>query len=281
MRPKLLIHLCIAISCTSISHVFAQSAVLTFQLAPDSIARFKKDTLLNIGIRGNMAPLTWVKGVKMTDVDKEGVYSATVAFNIESETDLYFKYVLNDVEWEAGDARRIRLSPDTQKVVASNFRYVDRPGNPFEKFIGEWTLKDDNWEQDNGNGIKKMKIPNHYTIVKEVNTDTSILQIVDATSAKGHILWVYNHTKKEIEHVSSFYPFRSGSGKGYFDEKGNVHLKVEFEGEPDGTYRIYEYYWLNTNEYSLSSIQYDQNGTPTRNYYGGIFIRTDLEHTER
>lgn len=278
MAPVKLLLLSLWMTCAPVIGIWSQSTV-TFQLTTDSINESRRDTLLNIGIRGNIAPLTWAKGIKMIDADKNGIYSANVRFDIEKETTLYFKYVLNETEWEAGDARKIALSPNEEAVSASNFNYVNRPGNPFKKFIGQWTLKDDNWEQNNGNGIEKVKIPNHHTLIKEVNTDTSILQIVDATSAKGHILWVYDHMKKEVQHVSSFYPFRSGTGKGSIDEEGNVRLKIEFEGEPEGTYRIYDYSWINTNEYSLLSTQYDETDTPTGNFYGGSFIRMDKKNT--
>lgn len=38
-----------------------------------------------------------------------------------------------------------------------------KPQNPFKKFIGEWTLKDDNWSHNWGNGTENIKIPNHHT----------------------------------------------------------------------------------------------------------------------
>jgi hypothetical protein len=37
-----------------------------------------------------------------------------------------------------------------------------KPKNPFDKFIGEWTLKDDNWSHNWGNGTENIKIPNHH-----------------------------------------------------------------------------------------------------------------------
>ena len=41
--------------------------------------------------------------------------------------------------------------------------------NPFEKFIGEWTLKNDDWTHNWGNGTETIKIPNHHTISQEIN----------------------------------------------------------------------------------------------------------------
>lgn len=87
---------------------------------------------------------------------------------------------------------------------------------------------------------------------EEINTDNSLLWIVDATSSRGHIIWVYNNEKKEVEHISSFFPSRSGVGKGNVNENGDVQLIVMFEGEPANTYRKYSYTWINENEYALS-----------------------------
>lgn len=54
--------------------------------------------------------------------------------------------MLNDVEWEDGENLKTEIKKNA-KPYNSNFRYAPRPGNPFKKFIGEWILKDDNWEQ--------------------------------------------------------------------------------------------------------------------------------------
>lgn len=144
--------------------------------------------------------------------------------------------------------------------------------NPFHKFFGEWTLKDDNWSQNWGQGLEHIKIPNHYTMSQGINTDNSLLQVID-TPPKGHILWVYNPVKKEIYHLSSFGEIRSGVGRGSMNENGDVTLKTSFEGETEGTYRIYTYKWINENEYELKSVQYDAEGKATGFYYGGTFIR--------
>ena len=66
---------------------------------------------------------------------------------------------------------------------------------------------------------------------------------------------------------------RAGHGKGTIDANGNVTLKLVFEGEPEGTYRKYNYTWLNNDEYELKSVQFDVNDKPTGLFYGGTFIR--------
>ncbi|MEM7551369.1 MAG: hypothetical protein AAF363_16935 [Bacteroidota bacterium] len=108
-----------------------------------------------------------------------------------------------------------------------------------------------------------------------LNTDNSILQAIEASSARGHILWTYNRKKEEVHHTSSFYPSRSGIGKGNVKENGDVSLKISFEGEPEGTYRLYDYKWISDKEYELSSYQYDSSDNQTGSYYGGNFVRID------
>src|SRR5688572_33120451 len=73
--------------------------------------------------------------------------------------------------------------------------------NPFQKFVGEWTLKDDNWSHNWGQGMEHIKIPNHHTICKELNTSNSLLAVIDGTPPYGHIFWSYNPVKKEVHHL--------------------------------------------------------------------------------
>jgi len=145
--------------------------------------------------------------------------------------------------------------------------------NPFVKFFGEWTLKNDDWSQNWGYGTEHIKIPKHHTISKGINTKNSLLSIIDGPEPNGHILWSYNPNTKEVHHLSSFGEIRAGNGKGTIDKNGNVTLKLFFEGEPKGTYRRYTYSWVNDNEYKLKSTQFDENDKPTGLFYGGTFIR--------
>ena len=75
-------------------------------------------------------------------------------------------------------------------------------------------------------------------------------------------------------HLFRIFPF-SSIGSINLDKSRliNLRLKVSFEGEPPGTYRIYDYKWVSDNEYLLSSVQYDKNNFPTGLFYGGTFIR--------
>lgn len=154
-----------------------------------------------------------------------------------------------------------------------NLDDVEKELNPFKKFIGEWTLKDDNWSQNWGQGMEHIKIPNHHTVCKELNTSNSMLAVIDGTPPYGHIYWSYNPIKKVVHHLSSFGASRSGVGLGTVNENGDVALKVSFEGEPEGTYRLYSYKWISDNEYEMKSVQYNDKDQPTGGFYGGTFIR--------
>ena len=96
---------------------------------------------------------------------------------------------------------------------------------------------------------------------------------MDGPEPNGQSFWSYNPVTKEVDHVSSFGDIRAGKGKGTIDENGNLRLKLSFEGEAKGTYRMYSYTWTNDNEYVLKSVQYDQNDQPTGLFYGGTFVR--------
>jgi len=145
--------------------------------------------------------------------------------------------------------------------------------NPFRKFIGEWTLKDENWSQNWGGKDEHIKILNHHTICRAINTDNSLLAIIDGAPPHGHIFWSYNPIKNEVDHLSSFGTTRAGVGKGTVNENGDVFLKISFADEAAGTYRRYSYKWIAENEYELKSVQYDANDKPTGFFYGGTFIR--------
>jgi hypothetical protein len=146
-----------------------------------------------------------------------------------------------------------------------------KPGKPFSRFLGEWTLKDDAWSHNWGGTSEKIKIPNHHTVCKPINTDNSVLCVVDTPPA-GHILWAFNPVKKIVHHLSSFGELRIGTGEGSFNDS-DLRLKVSFEGEAPGTYRIYDYVWVGADEYELKSVQYDASGKATGLFYGGRFVR--------
>lgn len=145
--------------------------------------------------------------------------------------------------------------------------------NPFQKYIGEWTLKDDCWTQNWGGQTETISIPEHHTISTQINTANSLFSIVDGPEPNGHIFWSYNPVTKKINHLSSFGELRAGVGEGSINEDGDLALRITFEGEPKNTFRRYKYQWVTDNEYHMKSVQYDLEGRPTGLFYEGVFVR--------
>ncbi|MEL7313201.1 MAG: hypothetical protein AAFN07_16910, partial [Pseudomonadota bacterium] len=140
----------------------------------------------------------------------------------------------------------------------------------FQKFVGTWTLEDDAFFQVwDGQTLETLTIPNHWTNCEPVNTRHSILCAVDAGELQGHILWVVGNNNRSVRHLSHFGDRRVGVGAGQLDDTGNLSLKLTFEDEPEGTYRLYSYRWIDNDRYEMKSLQYDQSGQATGNWYGG------------
>ena len=161
--------------------------------------------------------------------------------------------------------------PSNAEIQAS----PEKSKNPFARFIGEWALKDETWIHNWGGETDTIKIPGHHTNIVKINTENSLLSIVDGPEPNGHIFWSYNPNTKEVGHLSSFGDIRAGTGSGAFYGEGNLRLKVSFEGEAPGSYRIYTYEWVSDDEYALKSIQFDEHDQPTGLFYQGNFVRIE------
>ncbi|MEM9897520.1 MAG: nuclear transport factor 2 family protein, partial [Bacteroidota bacterium] len=61
--------------------------------------------------------------------------------------------------------------------------------------------------------------------------------------------------------------------QGEFYGQSNLRLKISFEGETPGTYRVYTYEWVSEVEYALRSVQFNENDQPTGLFYSGNFVR--------
>ncbi|NVE94060.1 hypothetical protein [Altererythrobacter lutimaris] len=155
---------------------------------------------------------------------------------------------------------------------------AERHDFPFERFLGHWALKDDRFQQVwDGKTVETLSIPGHRTHCKKVNTRHSVLCEVDAVDFQGHILWAIDAEGSEVHHLSHFGTARLGHGFGELSPQGDMRLRIRFSDEPDGTYRVYDYRWLSETEYEMISRQYDCQGQPTGNWYGGTFIRIESE----
>lgn len=165
--------------------------------------------------------------------------------------------------------------PSHGKLLKDN----DASRNPFTKFMGEWTLKEDRWVQNWGGTTDTLKIAGHHTLSRQLNTEWTLLSIIDGPEPNGHILWAYNPNTKRVSHLSSFGEIRIGNGEGAIDENGNLQLSIRFEGEPKDTYRRYTYNWTSVDSYHMRSVQYDDDDRPTGLFYEGTFVRISSEKT--
>jgi len=122
----LLMNLFLAVVCLFPNTAIAQSASgaeLFFQIdmrsLEDAVASANK-----IGIRGNIAPISWEQTTPLHDEDQDGVYTGWVRFP-ESSNDkvLEYKFVYGEENWElAGRENRFwLLSPGKQRLPLSQW----------------------------------------------------------------------------------------------------------------------------------------------------------------
>ncbi|MEL6825409.1 MAG: alpha/beta hydrolase-fold protein [Pseudomonadota bacterium] len=192
----------------------------------------------------------------------------------EHQADLVeFRVIDGGHEWPVW----IATLPEALSFAFEHVAYDIPPfedGNPFARFIGTWTLKDDLFQQVwDGQTVEALTLPDHITRCDELNTNHSILCVVDAGDLKGQIYWTRGEGSETVNHLSQFGTTRIGTGTGEVLANQTLQLKISFSDEPEGTYRIYEYAWVSDDEYELMSRQYSADGTATGNWYGGRFVR--------
>ena len=157
-------------------------------------------------------------------------------------------------------------------AAATEIEY--QASSPFAKFFGTWTLADDQFQQVwDTETLQTIEIPNHITECGPINTSKSVLCVVDAGDLKGHILWAYDEGIEQVRHLSHFGEARLGDGTGVKTKSGDLRLEIRFTDEPTDTYRLYEYKWIDEDTYEMVSTQMTDAGTPTGNWYGGVFVR--------
>ena len=146
--------------------------------------------------------------------------------------------------------------------------------SPFARFFGTWTLKDDRFQQVwDTRTLETLTIPKHLTNCAPVNTAKTVLCVVDAGDLRGHILWAFDNATSGLRHLSHFGSSRLGTGRGTLSDDGDLTITIRFSDEPEQTYRVYEYRWIDENAYSMVSTQYHDDGSQTGNWYGGTFVR--------
>lgn len=163
-------------------------------------------------------------------------------------------------------------------VFAFEYAEVEIPPqtetNALARFVGTWTLQDDTFRQVwDGETEEVLNLPGHKTECEELNTNHSLLCVVDAGALKGQIYWAVSEDGSAVSHLSQFGTARIGQGGGTIEQDQSLRLQIRFEDEPEGTYRIYEYNWVSNDAYDMVARQYGTDHTPTGNWYGGRFVR--------
>ncbi len=260
------------------SHAWSRQVDIQFEIDLKDYLENSELTIENVGIRGNMPPLSWDKSWRLFDKTGQGIYSTKVSFQQPDNEELAFKFVLQGgLIWEEGEPRKLHLKND-QTYAAGQPAFPDRMSNPFTRYLGNWKFDQAGfsmvWDLKT---VVTQKLAGQTTQCKQINTDRSILCVVsnkeDPNWTMGHMVWAYNSEKKQVSWLSHFYPDRIGTGSGTIDDKGNMTVKVTFQGEPEDTYRIYQWRWVAEDAYSMMSRQYSSKGELTGNWYGGTFIR--------
>lgn len=153
----------------------------------------------------------------------------------------------------------------------TDFPHTDKSQeNPFEKFKGEWVLKDDIFETNFGDKYKEDVNPNRSFVVKELGTKNSVVWIEDFDGFKVDIFWTYDFKQKQVHHLSMSNDIAKGIGE--FKESGDLEIKLIYENSCENCYRIYSFQWKSENELFFRGSFY-KDEKPTGDFYGGTFIR--------
>ena len=112
MKTTIAIYLILILTCLTFNCVQeTQLKTITF-----SIDMRNETNVSNVGIRGNISPLSWEESTVMTDDTKDGIYTTTVQFKT-ANAGLEFKFVANDEAFELVDQdnRQLRFGyvPET------------------------------------------------------------------------------------------------------------------------------------------------------------------------
>src|SRR4051812_31970310 len=107
-RPIMKTFVILLLLAGSLQNSFSQSAktvAIHFKLDLSNEIKNVK-SLSSIGIRGNIAPLSWNKSYSLQDDDKDGIYEATINFETTTPTlRIKYKYFHDTASWEQCDDR--------------------------------------------------------------------------------------------------------------------------------------------------------------------------------
>ena len=125
----------------SSNYAKAKEFEITFNL--DAYSLFGENEFIeSVGIRGNVAPLSWQKSLILDDIDSNGIFSIKLVFDAEMYTEIEFKYVAvvssnsrssvsKNVIWElSGKENRIHILYKPIDNISHVFDLNEYPRDP-------------------------------------------------------------------------------------------------------------------------------------------------------
>lgn len=105
--------------CSALLFIFFQAPAQSYQIN-FSVKLPEEDSPGDVGVRGNIPPLSWDKTFFLEDADEDGIFTGTLTLKTDLP-ELQFKFVKNDHEYELedGDNRFLTLENDNLQVEAN------------------------------------------------------------------------------------------------------------------------------------------------------------------
>lgn len=148
---------------------------------------------------------------------------------------------------------------------------IDTTENPFQKYLGEWEMKDGIFET-NFKGEYNKNIGPKRSLVASSPTNNSVIWNEDMGDATAIILWAFDKTKKEVYHLSANSTYPMAHGTGTITSNSDIEVKLFFAGECETCYRMYRYKFISDNEFFFRATYY-KDGKETGDYYGATLVK--------
>lgn len=186
----------------------SQDYEITFQL--DATQLSPKQT---IGLRGNIKPLSWKKDLELTDIDKDGIYEATVKFNT-SKRNLRFKFTQNrEMELQGADNRIVWFKPNVTNItshVFNEYNYYDSDR------IQKLTYTKEQISEDVEVLTKTLNFihPNLYKYRDSIDLQKDIMALEDALQKHPNIINVFGEISKFAAKIKCSHTFTNPWNQG-------------------------------------------------------------------
>ncbi len=198
----LILALLLTTSCNS------QQYEITFQL--DATQLPSKQT---IGLRGNVKPLSWKKDLELSDMDKDGIYEATVKFKT-TKRNLRFKFTQNgEPELQGADNRIVWFKPDETSItnhVFDEYNYYDLDR------IAKLTYTNEQIKEDVEILAKTLNFihPNLYKYRDSIDLQKDLVALEDALQKHPNIANVFGEISKFAAKIKCSHTFTNPWNQG-------------------------------------------------------------------